>query len=83
MEESYSSGQTKKLRTFYRGTMSPIFLIKCKKCDKEVEIYLHNEREIKSYTCPKCGTKGLWEKLPTSPLLKRDGTYSYLEDLKK
>lgn len=56
----------------------PIFLLKCSKCDYETEIYLHNERAIKSFKCSGCGAKE-WEKLPTVPLIPKDGTYSWRE----
>jgi len=61
----------------------PIFILQCKKCNYETEILLHTERAIVSFKCSECGAKGLWEKCVTAPALKRDGTYSYLENLKK
>ena len=61
----------------------PIYSLKCKKCDHETEVYLHNEESINSFECSECGVMGFWSKCPTAPSLKRNGTYSYLEGLKK
>lgn len=55
----------------------PIFILKCNKCDRETEIYLHNEEAIKAFKCSECGTKGLFDRLPTVPLLPPNGTYSW------
>lgn len=61
----------------------PIYSLKCKKCSYETEILLYSEDAIKSFECSGCGVVGLWIKCPTAPSLKRNGTYSYLEGLKK
>lgn len=63
--------------------MSPIYLLRCKKCSHETEILFHNEKAIASFKCSECGTMGLWTKCITAANLRRDGTYSYLGDLKK
>ena len=59
--------------------MSPIYLLQCKKCNYETEIYLHTERAIASFRCSGCGALGLWSKKPTVPLIAQNGTYSYRE----
>lgn len=59
--------------------MSPIFILKCNKCDRETEIYLHTERAIASFKCSGCEAVGLWSKKPTVPLIPQNGTYSYRE----
>lgn len=61
----------------------PCWILKCKKCDYKTEIYLPNEEAIGSFKCSECGSKGLWRKCPTAPALKKSGTYSFLENLKK
>ena len=61
----------------------PIYRLKCNKCDHETETYLHNERSIATLECSECGVMGLWRKMPTTPALKKSGTYSFLEGLKK
>ena len=60
-----------------RRSNMPIFLLKCKKCDYKTEILLHNERAITSFKCMECGVVGLWTRLPTVPLIPKDGTYSW------
>ncbi len=63
----------------------PIYSLKCNKCDYKTEILLYNtantalsnEDVIKSFKCRGCGVVGLWEKLPTVPLIPKDGTYSW------
>ncbi len=57
----------------------PIYCLKCDKCDHKTEVYLHNEESIKSFECSECGVMGFWEKLPTVPLIPKDGTYSWRE----
>jgi len=61
----------------------PIYCLKCKKCSYETEILLYSEGAIASFKCRGCGVVGLWSKCPTTASLKRNGTYSYLEGLKK
>lgn len=57
----------------------PCWVLKCNKCSRETEIYLHNERAIESFRCSGCGAVGLWTKKPTVPLIAQDGAYSYRE----
>ena len=59
--------------------MSPCWVLRCKKCNYETEILLYNEKAIGSFVCSECRSKGLWEKMPTVPLLPPDGTYSWRE----
>lgn len=55
----------------------PCYILKCKKCSYETEILLYSERAITSFKCSGCGVVGLWERLPTVPLIPKDGTYSW------
>ena len=67
--------------------MSPLYCIACLKCSHKLEYHfftLNWEKEIRMYNikCPGCGAKE-WIKLPSAPALKKSGTYSFLEGLKK
>ena len=57
--------------------MSPIYVLRCSKCDYETEILLYNEKAIESFVCSECRSKGLWTRLPTVPLIPKNGTYSF------
>jgi len=61
--------------------MSPEYNIKCRACGFEQDLlttYAKFEWVISVLPCEKCG-KVDWIKLPATPSLKRDGTYSYRE----